>query len=160
MIARSLRSRTRGPCALFCLLCLGGLVTLTGCGGTAKLFPVEGTVTLDNRPLTSGEVRFWQESAGEKAGQKVEPIGQIGSDGKYTLKTGKGNGAPSGKYKVTVSIPAAAPASGDPIGAPPKAGGEAARLIPPRYESFTDTPLNVEVVAGAAPGAYDLKLTR
>jgi len=137
------------------------MIALTGCGDRAgKLLPVQGKVDVDGRPLTAGEVRYLPE--GRKDGTRLEPVGMIGSDGSYTMKTNGKDGVPAGKYKVTVIPPSApAPSADLTAGAPaPGAAKEPPRLFNPKFQDVTESPLSVEVTPTASAGQYDLKLTR
>jgi hypothetical protein len=131
------------------ILCACGLLTLAGCGGL-KLVPVSGRVTLNDKPLNGGGVSFIPDaSRGNNA--RVSCVGRINPQGRYELITtgvkgsDSGKGAPVGWYKVTLitTLP----------GAPEV-------TVPGQYTDPDKTPLAVEVVADAPPGAYDLKLTR
>jgi hypothetical protein len=64
-------------------------VVLGGCGQTTKA-PVTGKVTVDDRPVRSGQLTFVGGSAGEKH------LIMIGFDGRYTIDL------PPGEYKVGV----------------------------------------------------------
>jgi hypothetical protein len=77
------------------LLALG----LAGCGG--GLYPVRGTVTLDDgTPVTRGLVVFER----VEGGQPITARGEIHPDGRYELSTNKpGDGVPPGKYRVLVN---------------------------------------------------------
>jgi len=67
-----------------------------------KLVPVSGKVTTkEGQPLTAGHVTFWP-TAGKEA-KAENSTGEIQSNGTYTLTTGGREGAPDGKYKVTIS---------------------------------------------------------
>ncbi len=81
------------------------------------------------------------------------PSGTTDAEGKYELTTGIAKGAPAGWYQVVLTPPTAAPV-----------GGELPRSGPPpfakKYMDVTTTDLSLEVKAGAAPGAYDLKLEK
>lgn len=87
--------RVLTPAALVALFPLG----LAGCGG--GLYPVKGTVTLDDgTPVTKGVVIFERVAGGEP----ITARGQIQSDGSYELSTHKpGDGVPPGKYKVVLN---------------------------------------------------------
>ena len=134
----------------FLLLCLLALLGLAGCKGNSlpPLVPVKGKVTVDGQPLTSGQVTYLPADPSEKA-----PLsnGTIDSAGNYEIFTQGQSGAPKGKYKVTVS-PSMVPAPG--ATAPPKAP------FHPKFMEFSKTTLLVEVVEGANPDAYWLKLTK
>jgi hypothetical protein len=89
---------------------LGSIALLAGCGGgkglTAK---VSGKVTLDNQPLTKGDVTF---SPTTPDGQIA--YGTIDSSGNYTLKTGGDTGIKPGEYEVSVRATGEPPASDKP----------------------------------------------
>ena len=64
------------------------------------LHPVEGRVTIDGKPLTSGHVSLTSSSTEYKIGILAS---EIGEDGTYAIGTTDKDGAPLGKYKVTVT---------------------------------------------------------
>lgn len=82
--------------------CLVVIVALsfmsTGCGSKHPgLVQVDGTVTLDGNPVTSGSVVFYPES-GRPARSEIDKAGH------YNLSTyEKGDGAKPGKYIVTIT---------------------------------------------------------
>jgi hypothetical protein len=76
---------------LFCLSCSGG-----------KFNPVHGKVLYKNEPLKGVLVTFHPQS--EKKLPDL-PVGVTGEDGSFSLKTGKGEGAPAGDYVVTLYSP-------------------------------------------------------
>jgi hypothetical protein len=134
------------------------LVGLAGCsGGTGKLNPVEGDVTVDGVPLSDGEIAFFPEGEGKKA---FSITGKV-ANGKYKMTTNGKDGVPAGKYKVTVNTIVAKPTgTGDAISNPtPVPGGGAPqqqRKAAEKYETPAQTPLMVEVPGGD----FNLKLTR
>src|SRR5208282_2249727 len=106
---------------------------LSGCGGptysTPPVYPVKGQILLsDGKPLTSG--------------QGVEFPGKVGSDGRFSIKSGAGDGAPEGEYKVRI----------DPEPQPWSAGrakkGAASLPFPAKYADDTTSDLKVTVKAG------------
>ena len=124
-------------------LCACGLMAVVGCGGF-KVVPVAGKATAGGKPLTRGVVSFNPDPAkGNKA--RVACSGRVQGDGQYELFTDDGShvmkGAPVGWYKVTV---AATPGDEKPL------------PVNNKYTDCDTTDLAVEVVANAAPGAYDL----
>jgi len=92
---RTLPSSRRVLLPVTLLLALG----TSGCGN--KLYPVRGTVTLeDGTPLTRGMVIF----EGTPEGVKVMARGEVKADGSYQLSTHKpGDGVPPGKYRVQIN---------------------------------------------------------
>ena len=133
-----------------------GAVLAAGCGGSSvKLVPVKGKVTVGGQPVTSGQVSYLPATEGEGVNAKaatgsLPALGQIDSNGEYTLFTNGKEGAQPGKYKVTVT-PSMVPT-----------GGTTAPTTPynSKFSDTKNTPLSKEVSSGAAAGTYDLKLTK
>jgi hypothetical protein len=141
--------RRLAPVALCALLALG--CTKQG----PPLAPVKGKVTVDNQAVTSGHVSLVpvQEgsgTAGMSSGSGGLSAGIIDSSGNYTIFTGGKEGAPLGKYKVTVN-PTMVPA-GDK--------GTPARPYNEKFSNARTTTIEIEVVANPDSGRYDLKLTK
>jgi hypothetical protein len=108
---------------------------------------VQGTVEVDGRALTGGEVFFHPEV--QKPGTRFEMVGMIGSDGLYTMTTNGKPGVPPGKYKVSIMPPLS-----------PEGTSDTGKLFNSKFESANETPLTVEVTNAPNPGQYDLQLTR
>jgi hypothetical protein len=137
------------------MVVLAGVVVAAGCGKKMPpLSPVSGKVTVDGKALTAGQVALipdvgipTQESAKDQAPTAGLSAGQISSDGTYKIFTAGKEGAPAGKYRVTVTpsmMPSADPKTPPPVGF---------------NREFTDprkTMLKIEVPSGS----YDLKLTK
>jgi hypothetical protein len=117
--------------------------TLSGCSGIGKLYPVEGKVTVDGKPLADGRLVFVPD---KEKGNKLNdsPFGQI-KDGSYSLTTQGKPGAPAGWYRIMVQT--------QYQGAPPDAVE-----LPMRYSDPLGSGLAVEVVPSPEPGHYDLML--
>jgi hypothetical protein len=133
---------------------------IPGCGRgqqqPAKLVPVAGKVTVDDRPLAEGSVVFWPDPA--KGNQAKEPAtGEIYGKGDYTLYTVGEKGAPPGWYKVVV-FPFLLSALHKVPKRPPEELPDAP--VPAPYMDLDTTTLSVEVTESPAEKAYDLKLTR
>jgi hypothetical protein len=78
-------------------LALGWTVLLSGCGGSAyRTVPVEGTVTYQGKPVTSGTITFVPEKPGPAASGTIRP------DGIYVLSTDGAPGAVPGRYTVMI----------------------------------------------------------
>lgn len=121
---------------------------VVGCNPSgASLTPVKGKVTVDGQPVTSGHVVYVPTDATDTAGLSA---GTIDSNGEYTISTGGKSGAPLGKYKVMVS----------PNTVPVQGATAPAGAFNAQYQDPKKTPLTKEVVSSAAPGAYDLQLTK
>ena len=127
--------------------------TFFGCGSgkDEKLTSVAGKVTVNGAPLTSGAVTFQPDTAKGNLTQHI-PVGMLNADGRYELMSATKKGAPPGWYKVTVS--AQAPIDPKDPYAPPK------HLVNPKYSDAGTSGLAVEVVANAAPGAYDFDVMK
>lgn len=96
--------RVSAACPLF--LALGMLlVSLAGCGSDRKaVAPVEGVVTLDGKPVTSGYVSFDPIDEAGDAFPGKSGVGAIGKDGRYQLSTyEQGDGAIVGRHRVSVT---------------------------------------------------------
>jgi hypothetical protein len=74
---------------------LVGCSVISGCGGGAKYYPVEGVVTVDNEPLEGAMVHFTSDTG-------VAASGMTNANGKFKLITGSNDGVPAGTYKVMV----------------------------------------------------------
>ncbi len=138
---------------LFGFLTTAGL-TLTSVLGCSKEYgekrppsqPVKGQVLLNGKPLTSGVVVLVSPK------YSSEYSGQIGSDGRFTIKSGSVEGAPEGEYRVRIEPE---PQKGQ--SSRPKKG--ATNLpYPGRYADETTSDLNVTVKSGE--NDLDLKLTK
>lgn len=75
------------------------LLGLAGCG--KRLYPVHGTVTLeDGTPVSRGMVVMERTEGGEA----ITARGEIQADGRFQLSTHKpGDGVPPGRYKVLIN---------------------------------------------------------
>jgi hypothetical protein len=123
---------------------------LAGCGSTEEpLFPVEGKVQFEGKPLTKGAVILLPDDA-KGNNTKHEPRGVIGSDGLYKIATHPRDGAPKGWYKVGVVV--TQPSD------PKNPYSEPRSLIPVKFGKPAESKLAIEVRPDAPPGAYDLEL--
>ena len=95
---------------------MAGLLALAGCSGdpgatanTGTYYPVSGQVLLpDGKPLSGGKVVFLP-----KGGENATSSGEVGPDGKFSLKPPGGKeGLPPGQYKVRIDPPPAMLAHG------------------------------------------------
>lgn len=110
------------------------------------LAPVKGKVTLDGGKLTSGQVSLLPEIPASEA---VPPSsGKIDAEGNYEIFTGGKAGAPLGKFKVSVTPDMS------------KTMEKGKEGINPRYFDAAKSKLWIDVAENAAPGRYDLKLTK
>lgn len=107
-------------------VCLFLVATVCGCGsGTTE---VTGTVTLDGKPLPSGNVTFHSIGGGEQA---AKPATATITDGKFTVET------TPGKKRVEI-LAYRETGEKDPLG-----GAEREQYIHPGYN--TNSQLEIEV---------------
>jgi len=108
------------------------------------LYPVEGKVTFDGKPLRGGNVTFF---ALDHDVKQLQPMGLIDDQGNYFVSSYQQKGAPAGKYRVTV-IPGTNDKNIDQA------------IENSLYPNWEKSPLIVTVLESAPPGAYDLHLKR
>jgi len=108
----------------------------SGCG-TGMPSSVSGSVTLDGKPVSKGNVSFMPVTDGATA------YGTIAADGTYTLSSGSNSGANPGDYVVVVVV------NGDiPPPVPGKTPENPKALSPIKYASKDTSDLKVTVKAG------------
>jgi len=122
---------------------------LVGCG--PNQVGVEGTVTVDGAPLTTGDVSYHPVNSKDKS-DKAVGHSPIDAQGKYKLFTDGNPGVPPGSYKVVVHA-SPPPDAANPYAVP-------APLIDKKYTELATTPLTVEVASGNSPDKYNLALTK
>src|SRR5262245_57019000 len=85
-----------------CVIVVGGLALVAGCGdGKPTPYPVSGKVLVKGKEADGAIVRLWPAEGGGP--DAARPLGYVQPDGGFQLTTYKENdGAPAGKYKVTV----------------------------------------------------------
>jgi hypothetical protein len=126
------------------------LLLVVGCGGhesAARLYPVRGTVTLeDGSPLTRGMVVF----EAQAGGAAVTARGVVKADGSYELSTRQtGDGVPPGKYRVQIN----------PMDHRSEVPDEEKNLpYDIKYTKFETSGLEYEVKPG--PNGYSIRLAR
>jgi hypothetical protein len=126
------------------------LFSLTGCSGNrpmpkefGQLYPVQGKVTFDGKPMRGGNVTFFSL---DHDVMQLQPMGLIDGEGNYFVSSYQKKGAPAGKYRVTV-IPGTNDKSID-------------LAVDDRYQNWEKSPLVLTVQENAPAGAYDLHLKR
>ncbi|QDU89571.1 hypothetical protein Pla175_29630 [Pirellulimonas nuda] len=121
-----------------------------GCGAGPEMAPVEGTVTLDGKPLEFGLVMLHP-----LKGQVAQ--GLIGAGGAFSLSTFEpGDGVPFGAYRVSVLCYEGHDPSKASAAKGPEEGFLLGRsLIPLRYSRATSSGLTVDV---GPDGVRDLTL--
>jgi hypothetical protein len=130
------------PALLLSAVCVG-----CGPGNPLGRQPVAGKVTLDGKPLATGNIRFAPQQSGGVAS------GAVITEGQYRLETL--HGLPPGKYQVQIYSATAAPMPPEKMAVAGSLPPPAVERIPPQYN--TASKLSVEVRAGDA-GAFDFQL--
>jgi hypothetical protein len=132
------------------VLLLGGLLlSVSACGESGEQFyPVEGKVLLEGQPLPRGAVALRPDAERGNTSHH-HPIGEIGPDGAFTVRTIGRAGAPPGWYKVLII-------AHEPVEQPV----EPVWLTHARYRDERTTPFAVEVGPQPKPDAYTFELTR
>jgi hypothetical protein len=116
---------------------------LSGCGSNDHLpprFPVRGQVLQAGKPIADAIVTLHPSSSSPDLTQR--PIAYSDAEGRFSMTTFEtGDGAPTGKYAITVEWRA-----------PRTVGEEVIRdgrnLLPPRYSEPETSKLNVNVTEG------------
>lgn len=87
---------------LFVLTALAAAITLPGCSGQKriKVYPAQGTVTIDGKPVGPAKIVLQPVSLESK----IPPAsGPIGADGTFKLQTYvEGDGVAEGKFNVVI----------------------------------------------------------
>lgn len=129
-----------------CLLCLGISFFLLGCGSSnvPDLNTVEGTVTMDGKPLPNAQVIF--SPTGTEGGRPAAAI--TDEDGYYQLEYSPGNyGATPGAYRVSISTASSkTDEQGNDVPVP--------ETVPAKYNVNSE----LEVKVPSESGDYDFKL--
>lgn len=116
---------------------------LSGCGKGPRLYPVSGTVTLDNQPVPDGDILFLD------ADNRIGPDAGTIADGRFAFK------AKEGKKKVEIrAFHLQKPFKAD--GSPGSGDSLAVEYIPERYNN--KTALTAEVVSSGS-NQYEFKLS-
>lgn len=136
------------------------LIFAMGCGSSVgKTVPVSGIVSYNGQPLEGGTIVFRPDR--NKGNTGPEARGIIEADGSYQLFTVVGQqeqeGAAPGWYQVGVVSTKEADPKAKRIGAMPP---PPASRIPIEFANPAASGVTIEVVEGASPGAYDIKLPR
>lgn len=130
----------------------GCLLVSAGCGPSGPvLHEVRGSVRLGDAPLTTGVVSLRADQGNTTLHQ---PTGTIDNRGQYRIYTSGQPGAPPGAYRVVVFATEPTVDTGKVSPGMPKS------LIPTRYNNVSTSPLEFEVTAAPAAGAYDLQLEK
>lgn len=147
--------RAKSLLALFsvCIAIASLGCTPAGPPGPEKLPVVQasGTVTYQGKPVADASVSF-QHSEG-----KVAATAKTDAQGKFKLSTyGTDDGAPAGKYRVTVAVSAVKEIEPGVLAPIPEGGVQSP--IPLKYANPAESDINVEIpAAGSSDLAVELK---
>lgn len=135
-------------CSASCCCWIGLLLaTVTGCGGRdanlPPLVPVEGTVTLDQKPLSGAMLTFLPTGATRGGGA----TGYTDQAGNYELQSPDGRaGVPVGEYRVIVTKLVMPDGSDFPVNSEIAPMDSPARqVLPDRYSDDRQTKLTATV---------------
>lgn len=139
---------------VFSVLVMG--VTAAGCRGDARLAvnPVRGRVTYNGQGVPKAVVIFFPQDAASDQGKKMRPFAYADEQGNFSLKTYvDGDGAPPGKYRVSIVAhggTAASRGKDAPAGAAPTSGPSVAipENISKKYGSADTSGLEVTIQNG------------
>lgn len=129
------------------LFSLGGLATLSGCGGNpTPTYPAGGHVRFsDGTPLDEGWVEF-EPLAGDSP---VSARGQIQPDGSFQLSTFEpGDGAVAGEHRAVVVILLSEAAALNPAAHP--------RRIAPRFSDYDQSGLRFQIQTDAKQNRFEI----
>ena len=136
-----------------CLILGMTLTAYTGCRdpNAIVLYPVNGTVTLEGKPLVHAAVMFFPR--GKTRGNAC--LGYTDETGKYELAPERdgGTGAPEGEFAVIVSKNREPP-PGTPPGV---AETDADQMLSPKYWDSMRTILKAQVPKGGTTADFALK---
>jgi hypothetical protein len=135
------RAKSLGSSAL---IALAGLL-VSGCG-SGNFGTVNGTVSLDGKPLEGGNVAFYATGSGPVS------YGTIGADGSYHLRSASRDSVVVGSYVATISYRSGRPSPGMTV-----KEIEALEKVPVKYCTKDKSDLKVDVQPGK--NSIDLKLT-
>lgn len=129
------------------------LTSVVGCGGIRRI-PVSGSVTLDGKPFSGGNVVFTPDASKGNI-HRINCMSPIIEDGHYTLETravtptDSGEGVPLGWYKVTFRQ----------MQESTKKHVVVPVNVHDKFREPDKSPLSVEVKDNPEPGSYDIKFT-
>jgi hypothetical protein len=122
---------------------------LSGCGGksSGSMVPLSGKVFVGSEQIMSGNVTLIPTESG--SANRALSAGQI-KNGVYTIYTDGKEGAPPGKYKITVT-PEMKPSADGKKPEPP---------WDPKYSDQKETTLTVDLVEGQPQKEHNLSLSK
>lgn len=121
-----------------------GLALLSGCGRAREpwetVYPASGEITFKGRPLKNVELSF--HPLDDIVPETVRPWAKTSDSGEFVLSTyNQGDGAPSGRYKVTAVHHEIVVSKGGGMGVKPN-------NLPGKYASKDTTDWIIEIAEG------------
>jgi hypothetical protein len=129
------------------------LIGFCGCNRGEQLYPVEGIVFIDGKPLIGGPRSYvvYQPDRSKGNDSPHEPKSTIDATGHYKLMTVAKAGARAGWYKVRVDAAEVVDIKNPYV---------TKWLVGKKYIDFGTSDLVMEVVEKPAAGVYDLRVSK
>ena len=122
--------------------------------GRLVVYPVSGRITVDGAPAEGAILTFFGQEEGLKGRRVPVPMATADENGHFEVRSyGANDGAPAGKFKVTVAWPEPRPEGADEefYEAPDRLGG--------KYAHPRETPFEVTIEEGGTQLA-PIEITR
>jgi hypothetical protein len=150
------RNVARRPAGLLTASAVVVLVATSGCGkDRLDVSPVRGKVVYNGQGVPNATVIFFPVDASDERAAKMRPFAYADGGGQFEVKTYvNGDGAPPGKYRVSIIAPGPARApkgTKDGPAEPAPAPGSAVRVPPAivkKYANVDTSGLEVEIQDG------------
>lgn len=143
--------RLTGHLAVWGLAC----VLIAGCSEGTSLQPVTGKVVYKGQPLAGALVTLHPKDNNDP--RVVRPVGYTQEDGTFKILTGKKEGAPVGKYVVTVICNQKPQSEKKEKSFSTGGDDDTVDLLGGAYANFQTSKLTFEVKAGPNDLPIDLK---
>jgi hypothetical protein len=132
------------------------LLSVSGCGEKRlEVAPVRGKVVYNGQGVPQATVIFFPVDPVNDEAAKMRPFAYAELDGQFQLKTYvAGDGAPPGKYRVSIIAPMGAPSTSSkdrPVDDQPAAAGTGVRVPPAivkKYANVDTSGIEVQIQEG------------
>jgi len=126
---------------------------ISGCGGDGRLdtAQVHGKVTYKGQGISTGTVLLFRVDAPDEKTKKLHPYAYVEGDGQFHIKTYvDGDGAPPGKYRVSIQAPTAGGTSkkDQAVVAPSGPGVNVPAAIAAKYANVDTAGIEITVQPG------------
>jgi len=135
------------------------IAAVAGCSSEPVIFPVSGTVTVNNKPTSKVLVNFYPADSSSHNFGTRHAIGISDADGKFKLICSGGlEGIEAGEYKVTFSRPMVRgqAALADANSKPEESG--TVESMPKQYTQVETTPVSLKIPKGGGDFTLDVKM--